>query len=63
MDDFLTIGYIENALKDIFSKGTKGKIIVSFSNEEAYNKFIKEFDERIGKEINKHLGKTKRSKI
>lgn len=62
MDDFLTIEYIENAIRDIFSKGTKGKIIVSFPNEESYNKFMKEFKEQVGKEINKPLGKTRRNK-
>ena len=62
MDDFLTIEYLENAIKDIFSEGTKGKIIVSFPNEESYNKYMKEFDEQVGKEINKPLAKTRRSK-
>lgn len=49
MDDFLTIEYIENAIKDVFSKGTKGKIIVCFPNEESYNKFMKEVDEQMRK--------------
>lgn len=62
MDDFLTIEYLENAIKDIFSKGTKGKIIVRFPNEESYNKFMKEVDEQIGEEMNKPLAKTRRSK-
>lgn len=62
MDDFLTIEYLENAIKDIFSKGTKGKIIVSFPNEESYNKYMKEVDELMRKEMNKRLDKTKRSK-
>lgn len=62
MDDFLTIEYIENAIRDIFSKGTKGKIIVRFPNEESYNKFMKEVDEQMRKEINKPLGKTRRNK-
>lgn len=63
MDDFLTIEYLENAIKDIFPKGTKGKIIVSFPNEESYNKYMKEVKEQIGKEENKPLDKTRRSKI
>lgn len=63
MDDFLTIEHIENTIKDIFSKGTKGKIIVSFPNKESYNKFMKEFDELMRKEVNKPLTKTRRSKI
>lgn len=49
MDDFLTIEYLQNAIKDMFPKGTKGKLIVSFPNEESYNKFMKEFDEQIRK--------------
>ena len=63
MDDFLTIEYLENAIKDMFPKGTKGKIIVSFPNEESYNKYMKEVKEQMRKEINKPLDKTRRSKI
>lgn len=60
MDDFLTIEYLENTLKDIFAKGTKGKIIVTFPNEEAYNKFMKEVDDLMRKEMNKPLDEIKR---
>lgn len=63
MDDFLTIEYLQNAIKDIFSEGTKGKLIVSFPNEESYNKYMKEVEELMRKEMNKPLDKTKRSKI
>lgn len=62
MDDFLTIEYLENAIKDIFLKGTTDKIIVSFPNEESYNKYMKEAKEQMRKEINKPFTKTKRSK-
>lgn len=62
MDDFLTIGDLEKALEDIFIKENKSKLIVTFPNEESYNKYMKEFDEQMRKEMNKPLDKTKRSK-
>ena len=61
MNQILTMDNLINVVEEIFTKENKNKIIITFPNEESYNKYAEWLDKEIIK-VNKHKLKTRRSK-
>lgn len=61
MNQIVTMDNLIDVVEEIFTKENDTKIIITFPNEDSYNKYVKWLDKEIIK-VNKHKLKTRRSK-